>query len=168
VVRVAENEGFPATVHAETLCETVDNFIVSSALSRDYRLHLSAAKRVVFAARGGRNSRVRSLFLNFYHWDSRRTTKSRGDSPRLCHRDLTKRIIALAIEVHPHTDPGLLESSYATALPRAGACRYSGPARSRHSSAPQRGTNSARLPRRYAGGRDCHPGTRQSLAGIHP
>jgi GxxExxY protein len=34
------------------------------------------------------------------------------------HRELTERIIGLAIEVHRHTGPGLLESFYATALCR--------------------------------------------------
>ena len=36
----------------------------------------------------------------------------------LHHRELTKRIIGLAIEVHRHTGPGLLESFYAAALCR--------------------------------------------------
>ena len=36
----------------------------------------------------------------------------------LHHRDLTQRIIGLAIEVHRHTGPGLLESFYAAALCR--------------------------------------------------
>jgi GxxExxY protein len=34
----------------------------------------------------------------------------------LSHRDLTERIIGLAIEVHRHTGPGLLESFYCAAL----------------------------------------------------
>jgi GxxExxY protein len=36
----------------------------------------------------------------------------------LHHRELTERIIGLAIEVHRHTGPGLLESFYAAALCR--------------------------------------------------
>ena len=36
----------------------------------------------------------------------------------LHHRELTQRIIGLAIEVHRHTGPGLLESFYAAALCR--------------------------------------------------
>ena len=36
----------------------------------------------------------------------------------LHHPDLTQRIIGLAIEVHRHTGPGLLESFYAAALCR--------------------------------------------------
>ena len=36
----------------------------------------------------------------------------------LHHRDLTQRIIGLAIEVHRHSGPGLLESFYAAALCR--------------------------------------------------
>jgi GxxExxY protein len=37
----------------------------------------------------------------------------------LYHRKLTERIIGLAIEVHRHSGPGLLESFYAAALCRA-------------------------------------------------
>jgi GxxExxY protein len=37
----------------------------------------------------------------------------------LRHRELTERIIGLAIEVHRHTGPGLLGSFYAAALCRA-------------------------------------------------
>ena len=36
----------------------------------------------------------------------------------LRHRELTERIIGLAIEVHRHTGPGLLESFYVAALSR--------------------------------------------------
>lgn len=36
----------------------------------------------------------------------------------LHHRELTERIIGLAIEVHRHTGPGLLESFYTAALCR--------------------------------------------------
>ena len=36
----------------------------------------------------------------------------------LHHQELTERIIGLAIEVHRHTGPGLLESFYAAALCR--------------------------------------------------
>ena len=36
----------------------------------------------------------------------------------LRHQELTERIIGLAIEVHRHTGPGLLESFYAAALCR--------------------------------------------------
>ncbi len=36
----------------------------------------------------------------------------------LYHQDLTGRVIGLAIEVHRHTGPGLLESFYAAALCR--------------------------------------------------
>jgi GxxExxY protein len=36
----------------------------------------------------------------------------------LRHRELTERIIGLAIEVHRHTGPGLLESFYSAALCR--------------------------------------------------
>ena len=36
----------------------------------------------------------------------------------LHHRELTQRIVGLAIEVHRHTGPGLLESFYAAALCR--------------------------------------------------
>jgi GxxExxY protein len=45
----------------------------------------------------------------------------------LYHQELSERIIGLAIEVHWHNGPGLLESFYARrAVPGVGACRHSG------------------------------------------
>jgi GxxExxY protein len=49
----------------------------------------------------------------------------------LHHRELTERIIGLAIEVHRHSGPGLLESFYAATLCRALERWHSGTARSR-------------------------------------
>jgi GxxExxY protein len=74
---------------------------------------------VVAPARGGCRPRVRSSFLHFIHGERGRATKGHGESLLLRHRELTERIIGLAIEVHRHSGPELLESFYAAALCRA-------------------------------------------------
>jgi hypothetical protein len=131
VSRVVENErgGVITYVQAGMALPTTRPM---SAKPRTPCLISACPVEVVSRARAGCITRDRSFFL---HFKSRRQPEGHEEPRSVAvpyYQELTERIIGVAIKVHRHSGPGLLESFYAAALCRALKRWDSGTARSRH------------------------------------